>query len=155
MEAALLVAELHDVAEDGDHQVVDLLFLINLLVHHSGQTALLGVEHNRVDNTPAHHHHVEGPADVVGHTHIIRVLYKVVGALCGDHDNRHAINPIIFVHGGQYIEAVHIGHNKIQKDQGNLLLLLLEDGDGLKAVLRLHDVIGLLQHRAQDFPVHF
>ena len=125
MQAALLVAELHNVAEDGDHQVVDLLLLIDLLIDHGGQPALLGVEHNGVDNPPADHHHVEGPADVVGDPHVVGPLNKGVGALRRDHDNRHAVDPVILVHGGQHAEAVQVGHHDIQQDQGNLLFPLL------------------------------
>ena len=114
MQAALLIAELHNVAEDGDHQIVDSLLLVNLLVYHCGEPALLGVEHDGVDDTAADHHHIERPADVVGNAHVVGPLDKGVGALGGDHDDGHAVDPVIFVHGGQHAESVHVGHHNIQ-----------------------------------------
>ena len=154
VQAALLIAELHNVAENGNHQVVDLLLLVDLLVHHGGQPALLGVEHDGVNHTAADHHHVEGAADVVGYSHVIGPLDESVGALRRDHDNGHAVDPVVFIHGGQHAEAVQIGHYNVQQDQGNLLLPLLEDGHRLQSVLRLDDIVGLLQHGAEDGAVH-
>ena len=154
MKTALLIAKFNNVAEDGDHQVVDLLLLINLLVYHSLKPALLGIQHDGVNDTAAHHHHVEGPADVVSNAHIIGPLDKGVGTLCRNHNDGHTVDPVIFIHGRQYAEAVQIGHHNVQQDQRNLLLPLLEDGHRLQAVLRLDNVVGLLQHGAEDGAVH-
>ena len=154
MQAALLVAELHNVAEDGDHQVIDLFLLVYLLVHHHRQAALLGVEHDGVHHTAAHHHHIKGAADVIGNAQVVGPLDKVPGALRRDHDDRHAVDPVIFIHGGQHAEAVHVWHDDIQQHQGYLLLHLLEDAHRLESVLRLNNIIGLLQHGAQDGAVH-
>jgi len=45
--------------------------------------------------------------------------------------------------------------SKRYANRRDLVNVLLEDGKGLKAVLHLNEVVGVLQHGAEDGAVHF
>ena len=154
MLAALPVAELHNVAEDVDHQGALFLFFVDLVGHHARQLLLLGVEENGVDHPAVDQQRVEGAADKVGHALGEGPLHECGGGLGGDHDDGHVLNPAVLVHHRQHLEPVHLRHDNIQQEQTDLRSIFLQGRHGLHAVLRLHNIILLSQHIRQDRAVH-
>ena len=150
VEAALAVAEFHDVAENINEQAAALLILINLVRHHVGQALLLGVEHDGVDHPAVDDQRVKGPGDKIGDAQLIGPLDVAGAGLGGNHDDGDVLDPAVLAHDVQHAEAVHLGHDDVQQNQGNLASPLLEQAHALEAVLRFDDFVFVVQHIGQD-----
>ena len=155
MKAALAVSEFHNMAENVDQQAAALLVFVNLVRHHAHQALLLGVEQNGVDHPAVNNQRVEGPGDEVRDAQLIGPLDVAGAGFGGDHDDGNVVNPMILGHDLQNAEAVHLRHDNIQQDQGNLSLLLLKQAHALKAVFGLDDLVLVGQHIRQNGPVEF
>ena len=153
VEAALAVAELHDVAENVDHQVALAFLLIDLVRDHAHQLLLLGVEQDGVHHAAVDDQRVKGAGDEVRDTQLIGPLDVAGAALGGDHDDGDIVDPVVLVHGVQHAEAVHLRHDDVQQYQGELRSHLLKEGDALQTVFRLYNIIFLPQHVGKDCPV--
>ena len=153
VQAALAVAELDDMAENVDHRRVAFLFFVDLLGHQPHQVLLLGVEHQGVDDAAVHNGHIKRAADVVSRAQIVGTLH-IAGCVLGrDHNDRDIVDPVIFIHHGQHVKAVHFGHHDIQQQQVNVDVGL-HDGHCLAAVLGFEDFVTVAQHLRQDSAVH-
>ena len=150
MKAALAVPELHNVAEDINEQAAALLVFVNLVRHHVGQALLLGVEHDGVHHPAVDDQRVKGPGDEIGDAQLVGPLDVAGARLGGNHDDRDVLDPVVLGHDVQDAEAVHLGHDNIQQDQGNFAPPLLEQAHALEAVLRLDDFVLAVQHIGQD-----
>ena len=153
MHATLAVAELDDMAQNVDHRRVAFLFLVNLLRHKADEVLLLGVEHQRIDDAAAHDGHIERAADVVCRTEVIRA-FDIAGCVLGrDHDDRDLVDPVIFVHHSQHVEAVHLRHHDVQQQKIDVRAGL-QNADSLAAILGLQNFVTVAQHFGQDGAVH-
>ena len=152
--AALAVAELDDVAEDVDHQGILALFLVDLVGHHAHQLFLLGVEQGGVDHPAVDQQGVEGTGDKVRHPQLVGPLDVRGRGLGGDHDDRNVLDPVVPVHDGEHLEAVHLRHDDVQQEQVDLHMVLLDGADGLQAVFGFQDLVFLSQHIRQNGAVH-
>ena len=152
--AALAVAELDDVAEDVDHQGVLPLFFIDLVGDHAHQLFLLGVEQGGVDHPAVDQQGVEGAGDEVGDAQVVGPLDMGGRGLGGDHDDRDILNPVVPVHDGQHLKAVHLRHDDVQQKQVDLHVVLLNRAYRLQAVFGFQDLVFLPQHVRQDGAVH-
>lgn len=153
MQAALAVAEFHDMAQDVDHRGVAFFFFVDLLGHQLDQPLLLGRKHQGVDNAAADHGGVKRAADIVACAEVIGALHKAGRILGRDHDDGNVVDPVTFLHHGQHFKAVHLGHHDVKQQQVDILVRL-HDRHGLQAVLRLQNVITVAQHLCQYGAVH-
>ena len=71
----------------------------------------------------------------------------------GGHDDRNQRQLCVLPDAVQEGIAVHHRHHQIQQDQGNTVLMLMQDIQRLLPVFRLQDPIAVGQHLAQDRPV--
>ena len=111
MHAALAIAELDNMAEDGNHQRVGFFVFVDLVGHQLHQALLLAVQHQGVDHTAVHHRHIKGAADIVCNSHFIRTLHIRGSAFCRNHNHRNVGNHMIFIHQR---------HHDIQQEQVNI-----------------------------------
>ena len=153
MQAALAVAEFHDMAQDVDHRGVAFFFFVDLLGHQPDQPLLLGINYQGVDNAAADHGGVKRAADVVACAEVVGALHKAGRILGRDHDDGNIIDPVTFLHHGQHFKAVHLGHHDIEQQQVDTLVRL-HGRHSLQAVLRLQNVIAVAQHFCQYRAVH-
>ena len=144
--AAFAVAELHDVRQDVHHEVVGLLALVHLVGHHAHERALLLVQHERVHDAAADDVHVVGAVDEVGHAQLVGAFDIGGVGLGGHHDDRDVLDPAIFVHDLQHVEAVHLRHDIVEQHERYARALFLQRRHGLLAVLRLDDAVGVADH---------
>ena len=151
--AALAIAELDNMAEDGNHQRVGFFVFVDLVGHQLHQALLLAVQHQGVDHTAAHHRHIKGAADIVGRAQIVGALYERGGVFGRDHDDRQFVDPVILIHGSQHIEAVFYRHHDVQQQQINAAVFL-DHFDGLLSVFCFQDLVFLAQHFGKDGAVH-
>ena len=154
MEAALAVAELHNMAENIHHQAALLLLLIDLLHDKINELLLLAVEKDGVYHTAVDHPRIEGAADKVGGPQVIGPLHMGGGALRGDHHHGHIVNPTAFLHDLQHLKPVHLGHYDVKQKKRELRTVLLQRGHSGGSVLHLDDLVLLPQHLRQDCPIH-
>ena len=155
METALAVAELHDVAEDLDHHGVLLFFFIDLVGQQTHQFFLFPVEQDGIGHAAVDHQRVKGAADKVGTAQAVGPLHVGGGGLCGDHNDRHVIDPVVLVHDLQDLESVHVRHDDVQQQEVDLRLILSQDLHGPAAVLGLYDLVLIAEHIGQNGTVHF
>ena len=153
VQAAFSVAELHNMAQNVNHRGAAFFFFVDLLGHQTHQPLLLGVQHQRVDDAAAHHGHIKGAADIIGSAQIIGTLHKAGRILGRNHNDRDFVNPVVFVHHGQHVKAVHVGHHDIQQKQVDTGVCL-QNGHSLTAVLGFQNLIAVAQHLCQDGAVH-
>ena len=153
MQAALAVAEFHDMAQDVDHRGVAFFFFVDLLGHQPDQPLLLGIKHQGVDNAAADHGGIKRAADIVACAEVIGALHKAGRILGRDHDDGNVVDPVTFLHHGQHFKAVHLGHHDVKQQQVDILVRL-HDRHGLQAVLRLQNFITVAQHLCQYGAVH-
>ena len=153
VQAALVVSELDDVAQNADHRVADLFLLIHLLGHHLHQALLLGVEHQGVAHPAADHAGIERPGDVVAGPQVIGAFDEGIAILGGDHNDRGLLDPVILVHGLQHTKAVYLRHGDVQQQQIDLRVAV-QQLHGLLSVLRFQKrIVFLAQDLHQDHPV--
>ena len=98
---------------------------------------------------------VEGAGDEIGDAQLIGPLDMAGPGFGGDHDDGDILNPLVLGHDLQNTEAVHLGHDDVQQDQGNLAPPLLEQAHALKAVFGFDDFILVVQHVGQNGAVQF
>ena len=134
VQAALAIAELDNMAEDGNHQRVGFFVFVDLVGHQL-------------------HRHIKGAADIVGRAQIVGALYERGGVFGRDHDDRQFVDPVILIHGSQHIETVFYRHHDVQQQQINAAVFL-DHFDGLLAVFCFQDLVFLAQHFGKDGAVH-
>ena len=153
MVGALAVPELHNVAEDADHQVVVFLFFIDLVLDDPHQPLLLGVQGQGVLDPAADDIGIEGPVDKVGGPQIVGAGHKGVVLGGGEHNDGDLVDPVEPLHGLQNLKAVHLRHGDVQQHQVHMGVLLQQQ-DRLAAILRLDKVVVLPQNVHEQGAVH-
>ena len=114
---------------------------------------MLGVEHQCIHHPAAHQQGIEGPLNEVSCTQVIGLFGVDSRLLCGDHDHRNFLDPVLMVHGLQYLKAIHFRHDDIQQEKINEGVLL-HQLQGFPSVFYLHDIVVLSQHFPQQTAVH-
>ena len=152
--AVLAAAVLHGIAKDRHHLLCILLPLIKAVGHHLHQLLLLGVQQEGVDDAAADHTGGKGAADVVQSAQLKGAVDIGAAHLGGDHDGGHILGPAAAVHFLQHLKAVHLRHDDIQQQGGDLALVHLQRRDGLPTVRRLDDLEVAVQHIGQHGAVH-
>ena len=147
------VAKFHDVAQDGDHQVLGLFLFVNLVGDDVLQTPLLGVEQNGVVHPLSDDLCVKGTSHEIGYAQLVSPADDGGDGLGRDDNHGQVIDPVILVHVSQNAEAVQLRHDDIQQHQSELLGALLQNGHSFPAVFRLHNVIVFRQHIRKQHPV--
>ena len=153
MGAGLVVPGLYHMGKDVHHGAVDLLPLIDLLLHQVDQVLLPGVKHQGIGNTPPDHRQIEGTADVIRGTHVVGPADKAGVIFRGNDNNGDLVNTMPLFHELQNAEAVHFRHIDVQHDEVDVRVLL-HQLHGLHAVFRHAVHIGIPQNVGQDLPVH-
>ena len=150
---ALAVAELDDVAEDADHDIVVPLVAVDLVGDHAHQPLLVGVERERVLDAALDDERVEGTADVVGNAETVAALDGLVVVGGGDHDDRDLVDPAELVHVLEHGKAVHLRHIDVEQHQVDVHILP-EHAQRLRAVLCFCIFVSLAQNGLEYFSVH-
>jgi len=150
---ALAVAELDDVAEDADHDIVVPLVAVDLVGDHAHQPLLVGVERERVLDAALDDERVEGTADVVGNAETVAALDGLVVVGGGDHDDRDLVDPAELVHVLEHGEAVHLRHIDVEQHQVDVHILP-GHAQRLRAVLCFCIFVSLAQNGLEYFSVH-
>lgn len=143
VQPARAAAELRDVREDGDHEVAGLLARQDLVGHGLGERLLVGVEHDGVGDALVHHLGVEGPVDEVDGPQLVGALGVGAGGLGGDHDDGNVLDPLLVVHHGQHVEAVHAGHHDVEEHEVDVGSAFAQDGNGLLAAGGLDHLVAV------------
>ena len=117
MGTAFMVAKLHHVAENFNHQVVILLFLVNLVGYQFHQPLLIGIKVQRILHPAADNECIEGSADIICNAQGVCLLHKAAGVLGRNHDNRNLVYPMEPVHLFQNLKSVHFRHIDVQQHQ--------------------------------------
>ena len=154
MVAALMVAELHHMAENSHHQVAVFLFFPDLVGHQMHQPLLVGIELQGIFHAAAHNKGVEGAADIVRNAHGVCLLNGLTSLIGGDHDDRDLVDPPEAVHLLQHLKAVHLQHIDVQQHQIHRQLLFHQP-DSLPPILSLNIVILLPQDLHQHHAIQF
>ena len=153
MGAALAVAPLCHTAQDTDQHPAEFLLFIDLIRHHGAQTALLGIEPDRVGHPLIHHLGIERAADVIRCAQVKGAPHRIHRVLAGDHDHRHVIQQLPPAHGFQHRKAVHPVHMDVQQHDGNTGGVLLQQPQAFLAAGCFCRVELLPQHPAQKSTV--
>ena len=153
MLSALAVAELDDVAEDADHDIIVPLVAVDLVGDHAHQPLLVGVERERVLDAALNDERVEGTADVVGNAETVAAPDGLAVVVGGDHDDRDLVDPAELVHVLEHGKAVHLRHIDVEQHQVDVQILP-EHPERLRAVHCLDISVSLAQDGLEHFSVH-
>ena len=151
--SALAVAELDDVAEDADHDIIIPLIAVDLVGDHAHQPLLVGVERERVLDAALNDERVEGTADVVGNAETVAAPDGLAVVVGGDHDDRDLVDPAELVHALEHGKAVHLRHIDVEQHQVDVQILP-EHPERLRAVHCLDILVSLAQDGLEHFSVH-
>ena len=151
--SALAVAELDDVAEDADHDIIIPLVAVDLVGDHAHQPLLGGVERERVLDAALNDERVEGTADVVGNAETVAAPDGFAVVVGGDHDDRDLVDPAELVHVLEHGKAVHLRHIDVEQHQVDVQILP-EHPERLRAVHCLCVFVSLAQDGLEHFSVH-
>ena len=154
MKTALSVSEFHDVAQDVDHQVALLLFLVDLFHDQSCQFLLFGIKYQSIDYPAVNDQRIKRSAYIIRDPQLICTLHMERAALRRDHNDRDLIDPVASVHHFQDTEAIHLRHHDIQQNKGKLHSVFLDRSHCLHPILCLNDLIFTFQHISQNRPIH-
>lgn len=144
--AALAAAALHRVAEDIDHQLGVFLLPVEAVCQHAHELLLFCVQQHRVHDAATDDIRHERAAHIV-HRAELEGLVDIGAARLGrDHDDRNVVDPVILVHRGQHLEAVHLRHHDVQQQHLDLAMMAPAGGDRLLSVGDLEDAEVMLQH---------
>ncbi len=80
---------------------------------------MLGVEHQCIHHPAAHQQGIEGALNEVCCTQIIGPFGVDSRLLCGNHDHRNFLYPVLMVHCFQHLKAIHFRHDDIQQEKVN------------------------------------
>ncbi len=155
VQTAFTVSELHDMAEDIDHQIGAFFLFVYLIGNKTNQLFLISVKHNGVNNAAAHGKRVKRTFYVVGNSVIISAFDISRRAFDGDHYNGDIIDPALFVHDLQNFKTVHFGHDHIKHYKRNLKMSFFQYSHSFHAVFSLNDLIVVLKDIRQHTAVHF
>ena len=117
MEPALTITELNNLAQYPDHDLIVLLFLINLVCYKSDQTTLLRIQFDCIDDTSENNLGIKRSADIIRNAHIVCLLNVGRRIITGYHNNRNIFNPVITVYLDQDFKAIHHRHIDIQQNK--------------------------------------
>ena len=151
---AFSVFETYDFGKDADDDVVISLFFPDLARHQAQKTALLGIQFCDIFRALADDVHVKGAGDIVGRAHVIGFLNEGRGVFGGDHHDGDVIEPVFLLHDGEYIEAPELRHDDVEKYEGDLCAVLIEEIQALFTVCGFEDLVMIAQHFFQEIPVH-
>ena len=154
MRAAFLVAEFHDMTENINHNMTGLFFFFVLLLQKRHQRLLFcvkqhGIQHTALDNT-----RIKRTIDIVCRAHLVGLTDGADAFIAGNNDNRHLINQVRVVHLLQHLEAVHHRHHNVEQHERDILFLRTHDVHSFQTVLRLDNIIFVLQNLLQQKAVH-
>ena len=117
MQSAFSVSKFHDLAQNTYHDPVIFFFLIDLICNQCDQPPLFRIQFDRVKYSLVNDFRIKRTTDIVRHAHLISTPDALFGIFTRDHDHRHILDPVIFVHIVQYLKTVHSRHHNIQKNQ--------------------------------------
>ena len=151
---AFAVADLHDLTEDAEQDLVVFLAVVELLGYHGPEPPLAGVEPGDVGNTAVDDAGVEGAADVVRSAQLVGTADGLGGVLAGDHHDGEVFEQALRRHPGQHIKAVHVGHHDVQQQDGKLGAACIQDLEALCPIggFQNFEIIG--EDLGKDVPVH-
>ena len=153
-------AELDDGAQGVDDEFVDPVELLRLLVegfhlfeHQRLQIALVEVQLDGVGDAALDDIRIERLVDDVRHPEFVPLEQSVVGVLGRDQDHRDAFPPLTKRHVPEHLEPVHDRHDHVQQHDEHLFMIRLQQFQSLKAVLRLQNLVGIVEQLGEDRPV--
>ena len=117
MEPTLTITKLNNLAQYPDHDLIVLLFLINLVCYKSDQTTLLRIQFDCIEDAPENNLGIKRSADIIRNAHIVGLLNVGRCIITGYHNNRNIFNPVITVHLDQDFKAIHHRHIDIQQNK--------------------------------------
>ena len=154
MQSAFSVSKLHNMAQNINHQAALFLFFQNLVSNQPHKPFLLRIEQYSINYTPVYNQIVKRAADIVCNACFICTLQITGRTFRRNNNNRNIINPMILIHHCQHFEPVHLRHNNIQQQKGNLRPHLLKLCHRLFSVFRFQDLILIFKHIQQNRTIH-
>ena len=95
----------------------------------------------------------EGLGKKVHGTQLIGMENGGIRGTAGNHNDRQILQHVLFLHVVQEVEAIHNGHLNIQRNQTVDPLFGFDHLNGLFSVLRLKNLVAILQNESQKFSI--
>ena len=150
MQAALAVAELHDLAQHA-HQHGGVVFLLAGLVRdHPHQPLLFGIEPDGVVDPLADHIGVKRAGDKVRSAHLVGLAGDIARGLAGDHDDRDVLDGVVAGHVLEHGKAIFHGDVDIQQHQRDIAQVLLQQLQAFFAIGCFQNAVIALQDLGEE-----